>query len=261
MVELIKAYLSDLLKKGQREDARKQYEYRDIEIETGVIARSPGSARVRIGETEVLVGIKMDTMEPYPDSPDDGTLMVNAEFIPLASPEFEPGPPSPESVELARVVDRGIRESGAIDTAKLCITPKEKVWSVSIDIYPLNDGGNLLDAAALGAIVALKNTVFPKYDEKEDKVFYKEFTKDKLPVKKLPILTTFAKLDGITFVDTTKREEKSADARLSLATLEDGQVCAMQKGGTGTFTDKEVADLFDVAVEKAKELRALIKKA
>ena len=82
-----------------------------------------------------------------------------------------------------------------------------------------------------------------------------------MPVKKLPILTTFAKLDGITFVDTTKREEKSADARLSLATLEDGQVCAMQKGGTGTFTDKEVADLFDVAVEKAKELRALIKKA
>ncbi|MEK6807646.1 MAG: exosome complex protein Rrp42 [Nanoarchaeota archaeon] len=260
-IDSIKAYMSELLKKGQREDGRKVFDYRKIEIEVNPLARACGSARVRIGETEVLVGVKMDVATPYPDSPDDGTLIVNAELIPLANPDFEPGPPSPQSVELARVVDRGIRESGAIDTAKLCIKPKEKVWCVFIDIYPMNDDGNLLDAAALGAIVALKHAYLPKYDEKENKVLYKELTKEKLPLTCLPVMTTFGKLDGQVFLDASRREERSYDGRLSIATLENGTISAMQKGEAGTFTEKEVFELLGTAIEKGKELRGLIKKA
>ena len=260
-VEVIKSYLSALLKKEQREDGRGLFDYRNVKIETGAIERSSGSARVKIGNTEVLVGVKMDVDTPFPDSPEEGILMVNSELIPLANPDFEPGPPSPQSVELARVVDRGIRESGCIDVSKLCIVPKEKGWTVFIDVYPLNDDGNLLDAAALGAIAALKTAVMPKYNEAEDKVEYKEFTKEKLPVKKLPVLTTFAKLNGVIFSDTTNREESNADARLSISTLEDGTTCAMQKGGPGTFTQQEVTDLLERAIEKGKELRKHISKA
>jgi len=43
-------------------------------------------------------------------------MSTSAEFRPMASPRFESGPPNEESIEVARVIDRGIRESGAIDT-------------------------------------------------------------------------------------------------------------------------------------------------
>ena len=258
-MELIKPYLSALLQKEMREDGRGLFDYREITIENNPIARACGSARIKIGETEVLVGVKMDTDVPFPDSPDEGILIVNAELAPLANPEFESGPPKPEAIELARVVDRGIRESGAVDFSKLCIKPKERVWVLFIDVYPLNDAGNLLDAAALGAIAALKNAVIPKYDESEDKVFYEEFTKEKLPMKQFPILITFAKMNGSLFVDTTKREENVADARLSIATLENETMSAMQKGGVGTFTENEVMHLYDHAIVLGSKLRKLLK--
>ncbi|MFH0869275.1 MAG: exosome complex protein Rrp42 [archaeon] len=259
MEQQIKPYLSALLQKGAREDGRGPFDYRNLSIETGAIARACGSARVKLGETEVLIGVKMDVSKPYPDSPDEGTLMVNAELAPLANPEFESGPPKPDAIELARVVDRGIRESGAIDFGKLCIIPKEKVWTVFIDIYPVNDNGNLFDAAAIGAIAALKSAFIPKYDEKEELVKYKELTKEKLPLRQLPVLTTFAKMNGTIFVDMTKREEDAFDARLSIATLENETVSAMQKGGIGTFTEAEIMGLYDHAVELGKKLRKHLK--
>ena len=45
--------------------------------------------------------------------------MCGAELRPVAGRKYEPGPPSPESIELGRVVDRGIRESGCIDMESL----------------------------------------------------------------------------------------------------------------------------------------------
>jgi len=114
-------YLLDLVSKGKRPDGRKPDEYRDINIETGVIFKAEGSAKVSIGETQVLAGVKLGIGQPYPDKPDEGVLITGAEFSPVASPEFEAGPPDEDAIELARVVDRGIRESEAIDMKKLFI--------------------------------------------------------------------------------------------------------------------------------------------
>ena len=162
--ERIKKYLSE----GKRFDDRKPEDFREIIIETGVSKNAEGSARVKIGKTEVIVGVKMDIGVPYSDSPDKGNMMVTAELLPLSSPRFENGPPKFPAIELARVIDRGIRESKFIELDKLCIKKGEKVWTVFIDIYSINDDGNLLDAAGIGAISALKNAKMTKYDEKKD---------------------------------------------------------------------------------------------
>ena len=119
--------------------------------------------------------------QPYPDAPDKGTIIVNAEFSPMASPDFESGPPSNESIELARIIDRGIRESQAVDFKKLCIVEGEKVWIVFIDIYIMNHDGNLIGAAALGAMAALNRTYFPKLKE-DNTVDFKEKSKNKLRI-------------------------------------------------------------------------------
>jgi exosome complex component RRP42 len=123
----------------------------------------------------------------------------------------------------------------------------------------MNDDGNLLDAAALAAVVALKNAVLPKYDEKEEKVLYKELTKKKLDMSKLPVLVTFAKNASYIFIDPDRKEENVLDTRLSVSSLADGKIVALQKGGQGTFTKEEILNIFDLAVERAKEHRKLIK--
>ena len=132
-------YIKSLVEKGKRIDGRNLDEFRKIIIETNISKNAAGSARCKIGQTEVIVGVKFDVGEPYPDSPDEGTIIVIAELIPVASPDFELGPPSPKATELARIVDRGIRESKCIDFKKLCIKEGEKIWMAFIDIYPLND--------------------------------------------------------------------------------------------------------------------------
>ena len=144
--EIIGERIKKYLKQGKRFDNRKTEEFREILVETGVSKNAEGSARVKIGNTEVIVGIKMSVGTPYPDSPNKGNLMTTAELLPLSSPRFESGPPKFEAIELGRIIDRGVRESKFIEFEKLCIKEGEKVWTVFIDIYSINDDGNLLDA-------------------------------------------------------------------------------------------------------------------
>src|SRR3989344_4544556 len=163
MYKEIRSHIISLLNANTRLDGRKLTEYRKpIEIEYGVVKTAEGSARVKMGETEVMVGVKLDVGEPYPDTPNEGTIIVGAELLPLSNPEFELGPPGIQAIELARVVDRGIRESKAIDFKKLCIEKGGKIWMVVIDICPINDAGNLFDASSLAAPAALKDARYPE---------------------------------------------------------------------------------------------------
>ena len=249
-------YFIGLAEKGKREDGRKLEEFRGIEIHTGVIEKAEGSALVKLGSTQILVGIKMDVKEPFSDTPNEGVLMAGAELSPIASPLFEAGPPSEESIELARVVDRGIRESHAIDLEKLCITKGEKVWVVSVDIHVLDNGGNMLDAAALASIAALLDTKMPKYED--EKVISTE-KKGKLPVTCKPVAVTHIRIGNNLFVDPLIEEESAADARLTVTTKDDGNISSLQKTGSKGLSLKEIEEIFDRAIKNGKEIRKLLK--
>jgi exosome complex component RRP42 len=251
----IKKHVAELLKKDAREDGRKPLEYRQpIAVKTGIADTAEGSAEVQIGDTIVQVGIKLSIGVPYPDTPDEGCLMVGAELLPMSNPEFELGPPGIQAIELGRVVDRGIRESKAIDNKKLCISAGEKVWMVSIDICPINDAGNLFDASTLAAIAALKNTKFPKVNE-EGAVEYMELTDEGLPLQKTPIGVTVIKIGDRFIVDPTIDEEKAIDSRLTVTLDDDGTIVSLQKGGDDALTIDEVMQMVDIAEEKSQELR------
>ncbi len=251
------SYVRKLVDENRREDGRRFEQYRHIKVETGIAAKAEGSARVIIGETEVWAGVKLSVDKPFSDRPEEGVLIVNAEFDPLASPDFEPGPPSEASVELARVVDRGLRESKCIQLEKLCITPNEKVWVINVDVQVMNHDGNLFDAASLASIAALLNAKLLKYDAENKKALYGQHDQP-LPITDKPVEVTVAKISGRLLLDTTAEEESALDARLTIATTGDGQLCAMQKGEKGFFTAEEVLRAVELAIEKGRELRALL---
>jgi len=246
--------IENLIDKARRLDGRGLGDYREIKIEQGLIEKAEGSAKVLLGKTEVLVGIKVETGTPFPDTPNDGVLTVSAELVPLASPTFEPGPPDENSIELARIVDRGIRESKAIDTEKLCIEPGKKVFVVFVDIYVLNHDGNLIDASALAAMAALLNTKMPNYEVKDGEVIIKQgYTP--LPMKSHPITVTLGKISNKLIVDPWLEEEQVMDSRLTMAFNDEGNICAIQKGGSGFFTQQQILEGMKIAQEKAAELR------
>jgi len=251
-----KDHVRNLIMNGTRADGRKLDEYRKIELDINPIYKAEGSVRIRMGETEVIAGVKMGVGTPFPDKLDEGILMVNAEFSPIASPDFEPGPPSDESVELARVIDRGIRESGTIDTKELCIKKGEKVWMVMVDIHIINHDGNLMDAAGIASIIALHNTKMPEFDG--ENVNYDKKVK-KLPVKYKPIPVTFTKIGDHLIVDSSAEEEEVAETKITVTTKDDDNLTAIQKSGTAPLSVEEIEKVFDLAVKISKDLRKLVK--
>ncbi len=249
--------IAQLIASGKRLDGRGLTDYREIKVEPGIIEKAEGSAMAYIGRTKVLAGVKIETGEPFSDRPNEGALTVNSEFVPLASPEFEAGPPGEESIELARVVDRGIRESKAIELEKLCIVPGKKVFVVFVDVYVLNHDGNLIDAAALASLAALLNTKMFNYEVQDDEVkILPGFTQ--LPVVNYPIALTFAEINGKLILDPGLDEEEVMDARFTVTFEKSGKVCAMQKSGRGAFTKERILEATKIGQQKAEEIRRMV---
>jgi len=251
MADLKRDHISKLLAKGVRTDGRKFEEMRPLKIEPSYVGSAEGSARVTLGKTQVVVGVKLIMGEPFGDTPNTGVLTTNAELIPMASETFESGPPDEVSIEVARVVDRGIREGHAVDLEKLCMVPGKEVWIMFVDVHVLDYDGNLFDAANIGANVAFKSAVVPAKRAGKGEDY-------PLPVKHQPISVTAVKIDGKLLVDPTHDEERVADARLTVATNENGNLCAMQKGLNGSFTLEEVMKIVDLSAKIGAEIRAKI---
>lgn len=252
--------IAQLISLGKRLDGRGLTDYREIHVETGIIERAEGSARVLLGKTEVMVGVKIEVGEPFSDVPNEGVLTVNAELVPLASPTFEAGPPDENSIELARVVDRGIRESKAIDLEKLCLVPGKKTFVVFVDVYVLNHDGNLIDASAMASLAALLNTKLFNYELEDGEVKIKPgYTQ--LPMRNRPIAVTFAKIKDKLIADPSLEEEQVMDARLTITMEKDGKICAIQKGESGYFTIEQILEAAKTAQKKTGELRKIVVKS
>lgn len=258
MSNLQREKIIDYLKEGKRLDGRGVGDYRDIVVEHGVSKNAAASVRVKVGKTEVYAGVHLAIAVPYPDSPNEGTFMTSAELHPMASNEFDIGRPGIESVELSRVVDRGIRESGFVDFKKLCIKEGEKVWQVFVDIIAINDDGNLLDVAGLAALIALGNAKMPVYDA-ETGVVGKGFTKNSIPLNKdaLSFNMTFHKVGDVIVADVGKDEEFISDFRLSVAVGDnkgEARITAMQKGKAGVVGDGDMENILKLVENKWSEL-------
>lgn len=254
----------ELSDSGKRADGRTLTDYRKIEIILGQVEKAEGSATVIMGGSRVTAGVKFEIGDPFSDLPNEGVMQVSAEFVPFASPDFEPGKPDETAVELARVVDRGLRESKILDTKKLCIIPGKKVWVCHVDLYILDHCGNLIDTAALAGLSALLSAKMPETKIKGEEV---ELTGKRIPMPltgNVPVNMTLAKIGDKLFVDPSFDEEEVLDCRISIALAQKGDdeattiLCAMQKGESGYLTPEEALRAVEIAKVKSQEIRNLV---
>jgi exosome complex component RRP42 len=258
-----KDFIRTLVKEGRREDGRAFDAGRRLDIQVNYISRAQGSARVRLGNTQVVAGVKVQVEKPYDDTPNRGNFMTSAELNPMASPHFEPGPPRIEAIELARVTDRALRESGVIDFEALCITPGEKAWAVFVDLEILDYDGNLFDACSIAGLAAVLSAKLPAVCPKTKYVAYADGKDRPLPIhiENAAFSTTFVKIDGKVMVDPHLHEELIADTRLTFGLDPSGNVRSAQKGGYGSWTVDEVKALRRKAQALGSEVFAKIQKA
>lgn len=252
--KIMRDKIYNLLLQGKRIDGRGPRDLRPMSIQTGLLAKADGSAMVSMGSTKILTGIKVEVGSPFSDRPDEGIFTVNAELLPLASTSFEPGPPDERGIELARVVDRSIREGGVLDLKKLCLVEGEKVYVIFIDVYVLDYDGNYFDPALISALAALATARIPRYEvvdgkpQKTGEYFALEFSS-------LPFTVMVGVIGEKFLIDPQIEEEKVLDVSLIMGADEKGNITCVQKNSPGQVPLDLMDEIVETVVEKTGEIR------
>ena len=249
-------YIKNNLKKEERVDGRGLWDYRKFKVFPDVISSAEGSADVSLGDTRIITGVKYEIGEPFPDNPNDGVCTIMAELLPLASPLFERGPPDEQSIELARVVDRGIRHADCVQTKKLCIRENKLAYILFVDMYVINYGGNMIDCGTVSVLTTLISSHIPegKWSEENGLEWTGKYLTGQNIVNELPLVTTYAKIDNVIFLDPNLVEELVSDGRMSISVTSD-KITSIQKSGTATFSLDEIKMLCRKSLEIGQKVR------
>ncbi|MCY3412548.1 MAG: exosome complex protein Rrp42 [Candidatus Heimdallarchaeota archaeon] len=246
-------HIINLLETNRRIDGRNKSDVRDIKFELDVVSTAHGSAIVHLGDTKVICGVKAVMSTPWSDYPNKGSIFVGFEANPLSSPEYKSGPPQDYEIELARMTDRAVRESECVNLEDLCLIEGEKSWTLNIDLYTLDDYGNLFDACVLAAIAALSTTKIPETEIVDGQVNILDTVRP-IKIDSYPISVTTYKIGDHLVTDAEFREEQIADARISFGTTQH-YIVSGQKGGEGSFKSDEVISSLKSAIQKASVMR------
>ncbi|XP_030538880.1 exosome complex component RRP45A-like isoform X2 [Rhodamnia argentea] len=259
-----KKFIESALLSGLRVDGRNVYDYRKLSINFG---KEDGSAEVHLGQTRVMGFVTSQLVQPYRDRPNEGSLSIFTEFSPMADPSFEPGRPGEFAVELGRVIDRGLRESRAVDTESLCILAGKLVWAIRIDIHILDNGGNLVDAANVAALAALLTFRRPECslggENGQEVIVHPPEAREPLPliIHHLPIAVTFAFFsdESTLVVDPTHQEEAVMAGRMTATLNTNGDICAIQKAGGEGVPQSVIMHCLRIAATKAADITVKIR--
>jgi len=252
-----KEFIRRALESSLRLDGRTFLESREVKIS---LSRGECSsyAEVQFGNTRVICTVIGEIVKPYNDRPTEGIIQINAEMS-VGSEKY-----GVSRVELSRMLERSIRDSDALDTESLCVVSGEKVWSIRCDAHVLDNDGNVIDAASLATMAALRAFRKPEValsvgdgdilsnSIKEMKI-YNADEREPLPLAlhHTPLCVTLAIFKGIPstksdettalsdvlVLDPAGREELAMDGHFMLSINAHKEVCAIFKpGGVGVVS-------------------------
>ncbi|GAB4822267.1 hypothetical protein N2152v2_009313 [Parachlorella kessleri] len=260
-------YITQGVEADMRNDGRKKEDFRAIELQLGVIAQASGSARLRLGNTDVIVGVKVEIGSPDPDMLDCGRLAFSVECSPVASSAFQGRGGEELGAELTRSLERALYpgptgRGGGVDLSQLSIVAGKTCWVLYVDALVLNIDGNVLDALSLAAKAALADTRIPKVevtpgedptDEPDYEVDDDPAACSRLNVQSVPVIVTVSQIGRSCAVDPTAAEELCSSAALQarvcsrVAVDSSGRVCGLTKRRQQALDPAILLDMVDIA--------------
>ncbi|WAR11635.1 EXOS7-like protein [Mya arenaria] len=205
-----------------REDGRSCEDFRHMEIATNVISNTSGSAKVRLANTEILVGVKAELGDPDPDKPDRGRLdSANA------TPEFEGRGGEELATEISSMLARAYQCPSCLDMRQLSVVQGKQCWVIYVDVLLLECGVSQDEGH-----VELELSDDP-------------FDVQRIDVTSAPCIVTLSKIGHSHIVDASKKEEACCLARLMIGVTDNGTVTAMKKEGSGSLDTSSVDDMLE----------------
>jgi len=148
-----------------------------------------------------------------------------------------------------------------VDVSQLVIEKDKSVVGVFADIVVIDYDGNLFDACSYAATAALLTSKTPKWTMVDDKVTLVDEEETPLPTTTIPVSVTMGKVGNYIIVDPNGDEWDSMDARITITTNSDGNICALQKGGSDGFTQDEIVQCGEISVRVGAKIREKLKES
>ncbi|XP_014229054.1 exosome complex exonuclease RRP42 [Trichogramma pretiosum] len=249
-----------------RNDGRSRLDCRPIELQTKIMDQVNGSAKLKIDDTEILVGVKVEEDTPDENTPSEGKLEFFVDCSANANPIFE----GKGGDELAKEISDALALAykDVFDLTELCILPSKKCWKLYVDVLILACGGNLFDAVAAAVKAALYSTEIPQVkdaavDGVEADIFVSDdiFNSVKLDVKNAPLLISLCKIGDNYVVDPTPEEEVCSSATVVVAVMPNGRTSGGLKTGYGSLMVETWRKAIQIAKKVGVQLNNEIMKA
>ncbi|XP_067931996.1 exosome complex exonuclease RRP42-like [Watersipora subatra] len=249
-----------------RNDGRSRLDYRSFEIETGTVSTASGSARLRLANTDVLVGVKAELGVPALHRPKEGNLEFFVHCSANAAPEFEGRGGEELANDISSTLSRAYEDRNTLNLEGLCVAQGQHCWLLYIDVLLLEVGGNLYDAVSIAVKSALYDTKIPNLtlttnEEGEVEIDLSEdpFDYIQINVEKCPVLVTCNKIGKTHIIDATMDEETCSLCRLVISVTQAGSITCMKKIGSGSLLPESLIDMINTAKDVGMALnRALL---
>ncbi|VDN96655.1 unnamed protein product [Rodentolepis nana] len=229
-------YLIQGCQLGCRLDGRNQMDFRPIEVESGILNHTAGSARIKIGNTVVIACVSVEIGNTTVECPNEGRIEIDVECSPTATPKFSGKCGS----DIADTLKANLFTAFAKDCLPLkflCIQSGKQCWIIHVDVLLLESDGNLLDAASLSIVAALSTMKLPMSLAQKlavEKCGALNSDGISLSTNNLPTFVTVHKIGESYIVDTNKEEEACSFSRVFVAVRCDGTITTIIKEGCGS---------------------------
>ncbi|XP_018794977.1 PREDICTED: exosome complex component RRP43-like isoform X1 [Bactrocera latifrons] len=252
-------HFRDFLENEIRLDGRTFDKYRPIGVNIASCQHSLGSSATKIGNSNILCGIRAELSKPRASKPLAGYIVPNVD---MSFTAFSKASSSTNNQNVSEILEcfiyRILYESHCLKLEDLCIHPGKLVWCLYIDIIGLEVDGGVFDASVLACASALSTLSLPivTYDEKSGKIEIGDDTK-KLHLNIFPVVSTYSIFDNVVLVDPTYREESISSTVFHLGVHED-TVGLFHKSGGVPISLKEIQQSVKNAVHREKEITSLL---
>eukprot|EP00249_Psilotum_nudum_P014484 c24848_g1_i2 orf=38-1024(+) len=276
-------FIERFLAENIRPDARRLDRARPTSLSLGTVPTADGSALVKIGNTTMLAGVKVEVMTPAAEFPDQGRIVIDFQMPPICSPLVRPGRPAEEASVISEQLSNALTSSGIVDLRELSIAAGKAAWMAYLDVYCLDADGSLLDAALFASVGALANLDIPMVSVTEEgKVVpasasterqVSHATKDsvlssngaqrrQLKLRKMPVALTCALYKRYLLVDPTAEEELVLRTIITVILDSSGHLISFYKpGGEAVAMTSTVMDCIAKSKYRMQELQNIFEEA
>merc|ERR1711969_96461 len=96
---------------------------------------------------------------------------------------------------------------------------------------------------------------------KDDKPVMVEGEISDAPITTIPISITMGRIGEFIIIDPNLDEWQCLDARITITTNSDGNIVALQKGGSDGFTLEQLVKCSELSITIGKKIREIVKQA